>query len=216
MRFGHMQSLNATLQDAIDAGDGTCNTYMAGGNEFRNCRCTVKIEVGAGTVVGTAGGRPGQFALDVWGYDYRGEMNTFANQSRIESEAPSRIHATCALDVFDAATRSALEPELGSSFTTRTDAPVCGEIEQDEPGTAQGIWLREGVGSFFPEDPHLALVHDNIDADLGAISIGTAFPAATGAYTFAPTPRGSSTATSPRSRRTATATATRCPAATAS
>lgn len=190
IRFGHMQSLSATLQDAVDAGGGSCDTYMAGGNEFRNCRYTVKIELDAGTVLGTAGGRSGFAALDVWGYDYRSEVNTFANQARIRDDAPQLLHAACALDVFDAATRASLEAELGDGFTARTDPPVCGEIEQDVAGTAQGIWLREGVGALFPEDPHLALVHDNIDADRGAISIGTAFPAATGVHTFAPITAG--------------------------
>jgi hypothetical protein len=38
----------------------------------------------------------------------------------------------------------------------------------------------------YPEDPHLALVHDNLDPTVGVFSIGTSLATATGAWRFTP------------------------------
>jgi hypothetical protein len=55
---------------------------------------------------------------------------------------------------------------------------------QDLPGTAQGIWYRAGAPSL-PEDPHLALAHDNVDPTLAVISVGTSVTGlSAGAYGF--------------------------------
>ncbi len=52
--------------------------------------------------------------------------------------------------------------------------PVCGTVNQDEWGTAQGVWFLSGeeVVERAREDEHMALVHDNIDPIIGAFSIG--------------------------------------------
>ena len=44
---------------------------------------------------------------------------------------------------------------------------------QDVPGTAQGRWY---LGTSAQDDRNLALVHDNVDPAIGAISVGTAIP----------------------------------------
>ncbi len=55
-------------------------------------------------------------------------------------------------------------------------APICGEVEQDEPGTAQGKWYKLGTVEPLGEDQHLALVHDNVDPSRGVFSVGTSVP----------------------------------------
>jgi hypothetical protein len=41
----------------------------------------------------------------------------------------------------------------------RTAEPVCGQLMQDVPGSAQGRWY---MGSSDMDDRNLALVHDNV------------------------------------------------------
>jgi len=47
---------------------------------------------------------------------------------------------------------------------------------QDIPETAQGCWFKPGEPSPYPEDPHLALVWDNMNPSWGALSVGTSVP----------------------------------------
>ena len=76
--------------------------------------------------------------------------------------------ASCALDYFVDDVTDSLRARLGRSGSRRTTPPVCGEIMQDVPGTAAGRWYRVGVSDNFPEDPHLALAHDNYGPGGGA------------------------------------------------
>ena len=55
--------------------------------------------------------------------------------------------------------------------TLRTIEPLCGEVEQDEPGTAQGNWFPLGNPRQH-EDDDIALVHDNFDPRIPVMSVG--------------------------------------------
>ena len=59
---------------------------------------------------------------------------------------------------------------------------------QDVPNTAAGRWL---FGTESHDDPHLSLVHDNVDAEAAAVSMGTSVPSIPlGVYKFAPLSTG--------------------------
>jgi hypothetical protein len=72
-----------------------------------------------------------------------------------------------------------------SGTKKKVGLPLCGEVNQNLPGTAQGNWLKNGSPQF-PEDPHIALVKDEIDPSVPIFSIGNGLPGqASGTYTFA-------------------------------
>jgi hypothetical protein len=73
----------------------------------------------------------------------------------------------------------------GSSFVPRTIQPVCGTIMQDLAGTAQGDWFYPGA-PYPPDNPHLALIHFNIDPSTASFSVGSSIPNFSGAHDFAP------------------------------
>lgn len=193
--FIHVQSLTDSLLEEIGAFDvGRCNSYSTGGESFRRCEKRVAIEMQAGEQIGTTG-RTGQNALDFGAYDGRVAPLEYANPSRHRS-APDgfdQLHVVYAIDYYRPDVGDELRSRLGvhSQGRPRTVQPVCGEVEQDRPGTAQGKWYRLGVAESFPEDPHLALVHDNVDPTIGAFSIGASFPGlGSGVYHFTPQDSG--------------------------
>lgn len=183
-RFGHLASIDPGVE-ALLGGAADCRTYSTGGQSYRSCTRTARIEVAAGTPLGTAGGNPGQLAMDLWAVDLRKPPLPFANPA---SWIGDTLHARCPLDYFEAGAGAALASRLGdySGTAQRTAPPVCGEVEQDEPGTAQGAWRRVGAPDL-PEDPHVALVHDNVDPSRPVFSIGTSFPGfGPGVFGFVP------------------------------
>jgi hypothetical protein len=137
-----------------------------------------RVGVTAGQPLGRTGlvERP---ELDFEAYDMRSPGLTWADPGR---GLPEWLHLTCPLDAFsDVASpdpnasflRSTLSRLLGSFDGTRrrTAPPVCGTAAQDLPGKAQGNWYLAGWPPGFSEDAHLALVHDNVDPSLPAISL---------------------------------------------
>ncbi len=153
------------------------------------------IEVQAGELIGTAGD-DGNLALDFGIRDSRITPLEYANPSRLFSNQSGfdQFHLACAIDYYPPDKRDQLLARLGDYFgeRPRTIEPICGEVEQDEPGTAQGKWYRAGTAvELSPEDPHLALVHDNVDPSRGVFSVGTSVPGlGPNAWFFAPQPSG--------------------------
>jgi hypothetical protein len=196
LRFGHVASLspavNAALTAAVAGGGGTCESYDTDGHSFENCRYSMKVAVTSGAQVGTVGGTPDVFAWDLWAYDARRTPIVYANPTRYSAH-PSGIdsfHVVCPIDYFEPVKKSVLETFLGDGTTARTAPPICGTIEQDVTGSAQGNWFFPGT-STYPEDPHLALVHDNVLPNLGVFSVGnsvTTLPS--GYYQFTPVASG--------------------------
>ena len=176
----------------MSAATPDCNEYSTGGENFRSCRYPLQYHMSAGAQVGTAGGRIGQWALDFGAHDFRQTPLQWANQTRIVNNAPQLPYTACPSDVFTPAIKAALEARFSNYNGTvhRTTPPLCGKVDQDVPGTAQGIWFKQGVTGVYPEDPNLALVHDNIDPAIGVISMGTSIASATGTHSFTPVHSG--------------------------
>lgn len=183
--FGHVASLVPELEGEVTTEN--CEEYSTGGEDYRHCRTETKVAVTAGEMLGTAGGNPGQWALDVGSRDARTEPAAYANLERYRAHASHLLHAVSVAAAYPPDQADLLKARMGSydGATSRTAAPVTGVVEQDEPGTLQGNWFREGA-DFWPEDSHLAVVHDNVDPTKGVVSIGTTFPGATGAHRFEP------------------------------
>ncbi len=182
--FGHMTSISQKLKDSLAPSYDSKEEYTTGGKQHRNYRKQVNISVKAGEKIGTAGGRVGQNALDFGTIDYRTFPLAYANPSRWYKEI---LHAVCPIDYFVPDVRKDLENKLGDGAGTRRSIqPICGEVEQDEPGTAQGVWFPKGTKETYPEDRGLSLVHDNIDPSKAAFSVGTSSNIPSGLYYFRP------------------------------
>lgn len=193
--FDHVSSLSPAVGDALtDAeagGGGRCDSYSTGGRSFESCTYSMKAEFASGARVGTVGGIPGNNAWDFGVQDARVPPIAYANPSRygVHPSGLDVFHAACPLEYYEASMRDTLKTFLGDG-TTPMDPPSCGTIEQDVPGTAQGNWFHPGSPTD-PEDPHLALVHDNVLPGLGAFSVGnTVANLAAATYLFEPTTSG--------------------------
>jgi len=173
-KFGHLSTLSSMLLN--QAGQIPLGSiYTTGGKEYRYSSISVEIEITAGIEIGSTGANPGMLALDFGVYD---ESSTplFANPTRIESMG-DYYKAVNALNYFTETQKAVLETYCGNwdGSVYRTIAPLGGNLSQDIPGTAQGLWFREGE-STYPQDPHIALVHDNVDPTIPVLSIGTSIP----------------------------------------
>lgn len=192
--FFHVTSITRALKDRLVAPFDWCNEYITGGERYRLCEKTIRdrgLPLVAGQQMGTAGGRPNQNALDFGMYDFRKPALPFANPSRW-SDTTRRL--VCAIDYFTATTKSALQDKLGDTGGVKRTIPsICGEVAQDVSGTAQGAWFLKGTLMTYPEDPHLALAHDNLNPLKGVFSVGTSTAKsglASGTYYFDPVASG--------------------------
>jgi len=193
LKFGHLTSITNAVRTATGGSDDEfCNEYGLGGTTYRTCSFSLDLEVAAGTVVGTAGGIvDGSAALDLWGFDLSTQALTWANPTRYSTDGDMLLHVVCPLSLFADDARSLQTSRLGGhSGEFRTAEPICGEVNQDLAGTAQGNWFT-GVATTMHDgwDNHLALVHDNVDPSTAAISIGGVF-SEPGVWLFTPGPSG--------------------------
>jgi len=172
--LGHLITVTPQITDAMNNGTGQCETRQVGGETFRECTYQTSLQVTAGTVIGTGGGQIGQWGIDLGAYDLRQVPLQWANQTRIMASDSGLPYIACPVDAFEPMVKAELEARFGSYNGTvlRTAPPVCGTIAQDVAGTAQGIWVHEGATSIYPEDQNIALVHDNVDPTVGALSLG--------------------------------------------
>ncbi|MBI2650402.1 hypothetical protein HYX04_03745, partial [Candidatus Woesearchaeota archaeon] len=165
--FIHLTSLSEKLLQSFAQPDN-CEEYDTGGIHYKNCEKDFyfsPVSVAGGEPIGTASGSS-DFGLA----DLRTQELVYANPKRWYEDP---LHRVCPLDYFTVNIEAQLKSLLGSSDVKRTAEPVCGEVAQDNPGTAQGVWFVKGASNTYPEDPHLALVHDNIDPAKGVFSVGT-------------------------------------------
>ena len=183
--FHHMPTLDpafAAMVGPIDESD--CETYSTGGTTYRRCSKSVSIDVPSGSVLGTAGGDMVANGLDVGMRDQRITLGFVSPEKH-----PSDIaHAACATNYMEAVVRSAVEAMLGSYSGDyhRTTEPVCGGIMYDLAGTASGDWYFPGAPTDH-DDPHLALVPNNVNPAFLTFSVGTSVASLpTGTYSFAP------------------------------
>lgn len=185
--FIHLTSLSAKLLN--DFGQSSnCREYDTGGIRYKNCEkdfYSTPIFVAGGESIGAAGGSS-DFGLA----DLRTPELVYANTNRWQEDP---LHRVCPLDYFTGEVRPQLKSLLGSNEVKRTIEPICGEVAQDKPGTAQGVWFVKGTTSTYPEDPHIALAHDNIEPLKGVFSVGTSMSKtglSSGAYYFNPKSSG--------------------------
>lgn len=182
----HMSSLSGSLLSQLGKfTEQECQSYTNGGKDYRQCTKNVMIEISAGTVIGEAGGNAGQNALDFGVYD-TGFPQALANPSRFYNQGQKYLYAVSAIDYFSAALQTQLRSRASNYSGTihRTVEPIGGTIVNDVPGTAQGIWFKQGEPTL-PEDPHIALVFDNVDPTQPRFSIGTSQTGlSSGVYAF--------------------------------
>ncbi len=170
--FNHARSLSGKLKEKFDEefSGGSCDTYMAGGDNFKSCEVGVDVKIEAGGQMGTVGGE-GQTNFDFGARDLRSPEIKFANPKRWYKE---QSYVVCPYDYYAPGLRDELSARMGYGSQRRTVDPVCGTVDQDIPGTARGIWFKKGTKETYPEDEHLTLSYDNINPEKGAFSVGTA------------------------------------------
>lgn len=189
--FMHMSEVTDELEASIGSYTD-CQSYTTGSWMVEMCRKEVDIAVAAGQQLGAAGGlAEGAHALDFQMMDANVPALDYVDPSRFDSRPNGLdvLHVVCPLDYFEETLKDMLYAELGGPDGPRDEAPRCGEVEQDEAGTAQGNWYYPGA-DLYPEDNHLALVHDNVSPSRGAFSIGVNVGASTAAYYFEPAMTG--------------------------
>jgi hypothetical protein len=70
--------------------------------------------------------------------------------------------------------RSLLEARVGRAGVFRTALPICGTMEVDVPGTAQGMWLLDGEDVPIrgdTADRFFALANDDLRPDADALTL---------------------------------------------
>jgi hypothetical protein len=152
---------------------------------FRGMMSGMAVVSAPGVMVGTQIGTTS--TLDFGAYDTRRPL-PFANPSR--HPLPT-LYAVCPGNYFTGDLQALFNSRYGGQSGARTVEPLCGSVNQDAAGTAQGDWYPAGIPNLQLEDSGLALVHDNVEPSTGAFSIGNAVPNVTsGVYKFMPAHSG--------------------------
>ncbi|MFC2034672.1 hypothetical protein ACFLUJ_00910 [Chloroflexota bacterium] len=172
IRLGHVSSL---AEDVF--GDTTSfqtwemtNEYSTGDETYRWWSKEHNITLEAGQVIGKVGGNPNQWALDLFLYDLEKTQQNIANPERWTKSW--YLHGVDPLSYYEDNPVFEQLLELVDREMSVGERPPYGSVLQDIPGTAQGCWFLEGVNETYPEDPHFALVHDNIRPKFAIISVG--------------------------------------------
>jgi hypothetical protein len=190
MNFGHLSSLSADLLAQAGSFDAGCTpSYVTGGFTYQQCYKATSIRLAAGATIGTMGG-PSEGALDLGAFDRRTTPLAYVDPGRVTGGGGdfTGLHDVCPIDYFSTGIADAMRALLGLGAQRRTVAPVCGTAMQDVANTAQGRWY---FGSTTNDDPHLALVHDNVNPAQPAFSVGTSVPSVpAGVYLFTPAATG--------------------------
>jgi len=172
IRLGHVSSLSEDVfgdTTSFQAWEMT-NEYSTGGETYRWWSKEYDIPVETGQVIGTAGGNPNQWALDLFLYDLEKTQQNIANTERWSQSW--YLHAVDPLSYYELNPVFEQLLELVDREISEGEEPPYGSVLQDMSGTAQGCWFLEGITETYPEDPHLALVHDNIRPNIAVLSIG--------------------------------------------
>jgi len=99
--LGHVSSLSTEIFGGTSAFDKwtLMNEYSTGGETYRSWTKACIIQVRAGETLGTTGGNPDQYALDLGVYDRRHTHDKVANSSRwLETRY---LHAVCPLSLYE-------------------------------------------------------------------------------------------------------------------
>lgn len=176
IRYGHIGPLSPRLQQLLDnAPGGRCNAYATGDFAVERCEYTPYWTVESGELIAYTSGQAAAFDF---GATIPGET-----LSPTENSPPTY---SCPLDLYDDALRNQFEQLIGDSITRRTTEPVCGNLDVDVAGSAEGRWFNDLNGTP-QEDQNVALVYDNVHTEIPVISIGSSVPGvASAAYRFTP------------------------------
>jgi hypothetical protein len=185
MYMGNINTLSAAVNAQMASySNSNCQTYTTGGVTESRCDLQTAIPVHAGDLLGTMSG-----TLD-WGtYDYRKTQLFFASPSRHYTDL---FYDACPLDYFTPSSVAGLKAKLGyfSGPPPFYDgSSTCGTIQNDVANTAAGDWFKPGQPDN-PEDPHLALVHDNVRTTWEDVNIGASGPGPSATELFTPTSSG--------------------------
>jgi hypothetical protein len=192
--YYHVGALSADLQAKIGTINQYCSMYADGSTYY--CTKSVNIKMSAGELLGTITGRVGSSftTLDFGLYDHNQSALAFISPAR---QFPDEPYTRCPVDYYTEPLKTLLTARFGryDGSELRTAPPVCGEIMQDLPGTAQGLWYVPGTPQSTVQDvsPHLALVHDNVNPSTGVFSVGTSMSASSlpgTQYYFSPSSSG--------------------------
>lgn len=138
------------------------------------------IPITSGEELGTVVGYNGYGGeADFGAADVRTSPLQFIDQGEATGMlADSYLHAVCPLDYFGSSLKATLYSMLTIKNAGANGIPACGAVMQDKAGTAQGNWYDKSAATpayqGINESALLAIVHSNLDASQGVVSVGTA------------------------------------------
>ena len=188
--FYHVATLSEAIAEEFDNNENKrCSEFSPGGDTRTECVANgISIKVKAGDAIGQVGGDAVYASFDFGTSDKR-KKSKFVNKKRWGRDK----NVVCPLDYFDSDNKASLEEFLGNGSIARTVEPLCGSNNLDLKRTAQGNWILEGESDILLEDPHLALIYDNIDPSIGIVSMGDSLEdqgMVSSEYTFEPEASG--------------------------
>lgn len=177
LEFGHVNTINTELQDILNNTELSCSErYGIEPETTQQCMVSLSLDVEAGIILGTAGGVfTGTHGIDFAAWDFGAPPLQYASSIRYgPSTTEQYYYAVCALNLFTDEAREEMESKIQDyRGNKRTIEPICGEVMQDIPGTAQGNWFAgEDLTDWTQWDGNLAFVHDNFNPLLSVISVG--------------------------------------------
>ena len=182
INYGHVGPVSHRIAAAIkQAGPPRCQDYATGPDQSHFCSYGLQVGIAAGEQVAFTSGRA--FGLDFGAYDEKGRQLAFVHPERYQAEARYNL---CPLDLFEPGVHAQLLGRVADfNGQPRTAEPICGAVNQDVAGTAQGNWFKDPRQPN-PEDNNLALVHDNFEPTPPVLSVGNSVPGLpSGRYSFA-------------------------------
>ena len=181
--FAHVSSLTGPLGGIPF--DTCAQPYSIGdGSLYEHCTAEINIPLRAGQLIGTAGaGAAAGIDFDI--NDWRVPVPYVANPDRQYD-----LTAVCPLDYYGGDAAASLRALLGHGSPGTHLAQGCGQIFQDIAGTLQGNWFNGPPAQTNGNITKMAaLVHENYNPTLDAISIGGTI-GIHGEWDFAPTHSG--------------------------
>jgi hypothetical protein len=163
--FHHIPALTSALMARL--ADATCETYSTTSESVVSCTAFVRIPTDAGAVLGQATASHG------FDFDFFDKRVTYDYVMR--RRYPGAQWAICVQPLYPPPLRDFLLERVGRGGVRRTHEPVCGRMEIDVAGTAQGMWVVEGhdvVMDFATSHLFFALAYDDLSDDFLVIATG--------------------------------------------
>lgn len=168
--FYHIKTLSPALMSETAGKFDLVREETTGQHTQNRFEVKTDIILKAGEIIGKAGGTFRAQAFDFRMADERTDPLLYARPDRWDK---LQQHIVCPLDYYTEPLKGQLMKLIGTGTKPRSKPPVCGRVDQDNKGTAQGIWFAENTKKAYPEDSHMALVHDDIDPGKPVFSVGT-------------------------------------------